>query len=170
MDIENIADVFNRIYKTNALIIKPAVAFEIARCQRDLHDIGAPALPSEYIEFLKVANGMAWNGFEFFGTYQVTVKKSGYKLIDIVAFNHKQRGYKAGMDQLLVLGRFDDDIYVYNAEISKYQALDSLTLIDIDTYDTFEELFISNVTAYIDYDDDEDMPSDDEDVSKDEGK
>ncbi len=169
MDTENIADIFDKIYETDALIVKPAGALEIARCQRDLHDISVPALPAEYIEFLKIANGVAWNGFEFFGTYQVTVKKSGYTLTDIVSFNDKQHQNKMGLKQMLLLGRFDDDIYVYNTEIAKYQALDSLTLTEIDTYDTFEDLFVTNVTAYIDYDDD-DLPPDDEDASKDEGE
>ncbi|MCR5323015.1 MAG: YrhA family protein [Lachnospiraceae bacterium] len=163
MDREAILNLLDEIYPTNALIIKPAGEFEINRCQEDLKGIEVPELPDGYIEFLtEIANGFAWNGFEFFGTYQVTVKKSGYKLIDIVQYNYKLKYRKEGLKNKLVLGRFDDDIYIYNTKTRKYQALDALTLIEIESYDSFEDMFIENVSAYI-YDDDEEDDEDYED-------
>ena len=67
-DSERIREIFDRIYETGALIIKPAEGKALARCQEDLHLIGVPQLPADVIEFLEIANGVAWNGFEFFGT------------------------------------------------------------------------------------------------------
>ena len=153
MDYETIADLFDVIYKTGALIIKGAVDEELTRCDRDLTSISAPKLPPEYIQFLKIANGMSWNGFEFFGTYQVTVKKTGYILQDIVTMNDKMRSRKFGFGDLLLLGRFDDDIYIYNPKTEQYQALDSLTLIEVESYDTFEDLIVGTVGVYADEDD-----------------
>lgn len=162
MEYEVITDLFNTIYETGALIIKPAVDYEIKRCVKDLASISAPALPSEYIQFLKVANGMSWNGFEFFGTYRVTVKKTGYVLQDIVSMNEKMRQRKFGFGNLLLLGRFDDDIYVYDPKTKQYQALDSLTLIEVESYDTFEDLIVGTVGVYADdVSDDEDEPDGD---------
>ena len=162
MEYKVIADLFNTIYETGALIIKPAVDYEIKRCVKDLASISAPALPSEYVQFLKIANGMSWNGFEFFGTYQVTVKKTGYMLQDIVSMNEKMRQRKFGFGNLLLLGRFDDDIYVYDPKTKQYQALDSLTLIEVESYDTFEDLIVGTVGVYADdVSDDEDEPDGD---------
>ena len=170
MDYDTIADIFDAIYETGALIIKPAVKEELDRCDEDLANVSAPKLPSEYTQFLKIANGMAWNGFEFFGTYQVTVKKSGYVLQDIVSMNARIRQRKFGFDNLLLLGRFDDDIYVYKPETDQYQALDSLTLIEVETYDTFEDLIVSTVGVYADdddYDDEDDFDESDSDETGD---
>ncbi|MCR5675762.1 MAG: YrhA family protein [Lachnospiraceae bacterium] len=168
--IRNTLDAVWNISETERpLIVKPAVGKELARMQQDLLELAGngvriPQVPADYLEFLEIANGFAWNGFEFFGTYQVTVKKSGYTLIDLVNFNGKMRQRKMGMDDLLVLGRFDDDIYVYNAGTKQYQTLDSLTLTEIDTWDGFDELFVASVTPYIDPDEDPDdeYPPDDE--------
>ncbi len=166
---EAIKDLFDRIYETDALIVKPALGWELARCQEDLHKIGAPELPADYIEFLEIANGISWNGFEFFGTYQVTVKKSGYTLNDIVSANTDWHGRKMGLKGLLVLGRFDDDLYVYHSGNHGYLAVDSLSLAPIDRFRSFSELFLNSVGPYADYEDDG-YPPDDEDASLEEGE
>ena len=173
-DSEGIKDLFDDTYETDALIVKPATDEELARCNDDLAAIskagtdyidsikpGAKTkktskirlvLPESYTEFLRIANGYAWNSFEFFGTYQVTVKKSGYVLPDIVTMNQKYHNDKMGLDDMIVLGRFDDDIYVYNFKESEYQALDAMTLGYIDSYEGFDDLFICNVSMYTDPD------------------
>ncbi|MCR5094081.1 MAG: YrhA family protein [Lachnospiraceae bacterium] len=172
MDAEVIRNVLNDLSTCagEPLIVKPAEGMELKRLQEDLQklaDLGVavPQAPADYLEFLEVANGLSWNGFEFFGTYQVTVKKSGYTLQDIVTMNDKMHERKMGLSNMLLLGRFDDDIYVYNANNGKYQALDSLTLTEIETCNTFDQLLILSLYPYVDDDDetDEDFEPDDED-------
>ena len=143
MEIETIADIFNEIIKTGAVIVEPATDIEIERCNRDLGDIGCPALPWEYAELLKVANGFAWNGFEFYGTYQVKEKSSGYVLRDIVSVNEKY-----DYDELLILGTFDEDYYVYDSNDGKYRALDRLTMMEVDCFESVEDLIRETVALY----------------------
>ena len=161
-------ELFNTIYETDALIIKPATDFEADRCDNDLKEVFSLSLPEDYKEFLKkIANGYAWNGFEFFGTYKVTVNKSGYVLQDILHMNDVYRNRKLGLSSLpmLLIGRFDDDIYIYNFAKKKYQSLDSLTLFEIDDYDSIEDLIMGTVAEYAydgeDYDEDENLTEDD---------
>ena len=165
-DVERIKDVFDRIYETDALIVKPAVGAELARCQEDLHSIGVPELPADVIEFLEIANGVAWNGFEFYGTYQVTVNKTGYTLRDIVSINQDWHERKMGLTDQLVLGTFDDDLYVYHSRMNCYRILDQMTLTQIDSCRDFAELFIGQVGSYCE--EEEEYPPDDEDASRDE--
>ena len=168
MNMIAVTELFNKIYETGALIIQPAKLFEIDRCNNDLKSIGVAPLPAEYIEFLReVANGLAWNGFEFFGTYKVTVKKSGFVLKDIVYFNQYYHESKYGLKDMIVLGRFDDDMYVYNTVDKVYQSLDRLTLMEIETYETFEDLLLLTVGEYAYYDDDDDYEEDDDDFEED---
>ena len=151
MDHELIDNILSSISETGALIVETADIDIISRAQADLKEDGVPVMPDDYIYFLKnIANGVSWNGFEFFGTYQVTVKSSGYVLRNIVYMNALYRQRKMGMGNLLLVGRFDDDIYVYDSASGQYQALDSLTLIEIDTYESFEDLFTSNILPFID--------------------
>ncbi|MCR5734152.1 MAG: YrhA family protein [Lachnospiraceae bacterium] len=170
MDTERITDIFDSIYETEALIVKPAKGEEIQRCNEDLAELGFGFIPPDYIEFLEVADGVAWNGFEFFGVFRVTVKKSGYVLPDLISMNQKIREDKFGMDNRLYLGRFDDDIYVYDRSEDMYLTLDNLTLTLIDSFETFEDMFVSSITPYIDYDEDDEYDYDDEDASLDEGE
>ena len=167
MDREKIEDIFDIVYETDALIVKAAEGKELSVCVEDLISIGMPALPADYIEFLETANGFAWNGFEFFGTYQVTVKKQGYVLRDIVSVNEEWHELKMGLEGKLVLGQFDDDIYIYDPEAGKYQELDNITLTEIDTYDSFDELFVGTVGLYTDFDDEEYSCDDEEDSFED---
>ncbi|MCR5688086.1 MAG: SMI1/KNR4 family protein [Lachnospiraceae bacterium] len=193
-DSENIKDIFDKTYETDALIVKPAADEEIERCNKDLDEISggtgedyiasikpgarksekeksaALSLPDDYTEFLKIANGYAWNGFQFFGTYQVTVKKSGYTLLDIVSVNQNYRERKFGLKDMIVLGDFDDDLYAYDFKSSKYLVMDQITLTPFDEYDSFDELFTCTVGAYAYYDDEwPDDEFDDDDIIEDDG-
>lgn len=194
-DPEKIKDIFDKTYETGSLIVKPATDEEIERCNKDLEEISGGAgedyiasikpgakkkegadssvtlsLPEDYAEFLKIANGYAWNGFEFFGTYQVTVKQSGYTLSDIVGVNQNYRERKFGLKNKIVLGEFDDDLYAYDFESSKYLVMDQVTLTPFDEYDSFDELFAGTVGAYAFYDDeDSDDEFEDEDIIEDDG-
>ena len=176
MDRDVIINVLNRMTTCpgDPLIVKPAGGMELRRLQEDLNKLKEqgleiPLAPTDYLEFLEIANGVSWNGFEFFGTYQVTEKKSGYTLPDIVTMNDKIYERKLGIAGRLLLGRFDDDIYVYNDEDASFQVLDSLTLTEIESYESFELLFAESLLPYMFYeslpsdDDDEEYPPDDED-------
>ena len=57
---------------------------------------------------------------------------------------------------MLVVGRFDDDLYVYDASERVFKSLDSLTLIEIERYEGFPDLFFSTVGEYSSDEDDPD--------------
>ena len=137
-------EVFKEIAKSDALIVEPATDFEIKRCQRDLGDIDCVRLPKEYEKFLKFANGFAWNGFEFYGTYEVREKATGYVLKDIVGYNERI----VIDDHILILGTFDEDYYVWDAKEKRYRSLDRLTRMDVDEYESFEDLVMETVGIY----------------------
>jgi hypothetical protein len=152
---EMLVDIFDATVKTDALVVDPAMEHEIHRCNRDLADIEAPPLPVEYMLMLGVANGYAWNGFEFYGTYEVKQKDSNYLLWDIVRINEK---YAWG-EHILILGKFDEEYYVYNTENQKYMAYDRLTQIENDTFDSLADMLGGTVCIYAfdSYEEDEDV-------------
>ena len=161
--MDTITDILKKTVNSDALIIEPVNDAELKKCDIDLSDIGLLPLPAGYVQFLKLANGYAWNGFEFFGTYTCTEKATGYTLSDIVGFNEQIREKKGYSDDILVLGRFDEDIYIYNYTEESYKAIDRLTSIEADEFDSFEDLILSTVGLYVDSDDGDGYDDYDED-------
>jgi hypothetical protein len=125
-----------------AMIPRPATDEDIALCQEDLAESGFPPLPADYVAFLQICNGAAFNGVELHGTDIVTDNETNFQLIDIVSFN-EDIPFLEEMEylKLLFFGRSDEDIFTYNPETQKYEARD-ITGFDIwDDYDTFEAFF-----------------------------
>ena len=107
-----------------AMIVRPASSKDLAMCQKDMAEIGLPAIPQGYIDFLRGVNGFAWNGIEFFSTDQVTDTETNYMLNDIVSANEDWTDYSDDFKGLVLLGRADDDLFVYNTANQKYEVLD----------------------------------------------
>ena len=145
-----LSDLFGKISDSDALIVEPAGDMEIERCNEDLLDIDLRGLPEEHALFFRTASGFAWNGFQFFGTWEVREKSSGYVLADIVGYNERIRERRDISDALLIVGTFDEDVYVYDYDRKRYYALDRLTWMHVDDYDSFQDLLLSTVGAYVD--------------------
>ena len=154
--MEAIQDILDKTAKSEALIARPADDTEIEKCDRDLREMGLLPLPEGYARFLKSANGYAWNGFEFFGTDRCKEDSSDYVLKNIVEFNEYIRERMGCSDDVLVLGRFDEDIYIYDYSESRYKAIDRLTSMDADEFEDFEDLLTSTVGLYAGEEDEDD--------------
>lgn len=119
-----------------AMVVRPASDEDIKECQEDLINNDLPFMPQDYTDFLKVCNGLAFNGMEIFGTDIVTNEEHYYQLIDIVSFNEDRQ-----VEDLLVFGRIDDDLYCYNSKTKKYEVRDLSSMDVWDEYVDFEDFF-----------------------------
>ncbi len=137
-----IEDILKQLSKDEgAMIVRPASSKDLAQCQKDMAEIGLPPVPHGYIDFLRDVNGFAWNGIEFFSTDQVTDPESGYTLNDIVTANEDFADYGDDLEGFVLLGRADDDLYVYNVANEKYEVLDFTGHDVMEDYDTFDAMF-----------------------------
>jgi len=142
--IDNIINILNE--DDSAMIPRPASEEDITRCQDDLTELALEPLPEGYINFLKKNNGFAWNGIEFYSTYQVTEADNphGYKLMDLVSMND-EFNERYELDEKVLLGRADEDYYTYNIETKKYEALELESREVWEEFDSFENLFFFTV-------------------------
>ena len=137
-----IADIIKKLEnEPAAMIVRPASSKDLAQCQKDMAEIEFPAIPQGYIDFLRAVNGFAFNGIEFFSTDQVTDPENDYTLLDIVSANEDFADYCSELSGYVLLGRADDDLYVYNVETKMYEVLDFTGHDTMEEYTTFDELF-----------------------------
>jgi hypothetical protein len=152
MKTDNLDDVLNRLtsFESGAMIVRPAANKDISLCNKNFAACGfRVTLPALYVDFLKQLNGFAWNGIEFFSTDQVTDLETGYMLNDIVSANEDFIAYNEGLEHCVLLGRADDDLYVYNTKNKKYEILDMTGRDIMEEYETFEALFAGVVAPRI---------------------
>ncbi len=124
-----------------AMIVRPASARDLALCQKDMARMDCPPIPQAYADFLCKLNGFAWNGIEFFSTDQVTDTETGYMLNDIVSANENFTTHNEGFEHCVLLGRADDDLYVYNTQNGRYGVMDMTGRDVMEDFANFEELF-----------------------------
>ena len=105
-----------------------------------LEDLDAPPLPHDYSAFLLQTNGFVWRGIEIFGTTGISIEsKHGV----VPALHEIQDSYAskfAEMQGRLLIGRSDEDIYVYDHPTEAYWILDRHGLEAVDTFQTFLDL------------------------------
>jgi FeS assembly protein IscX len=129
-----------------AMIPRPATEEDIAKCQEDLIGIGLEPPPQGYVDFLKINNGLAWNGIAFYSTYQITEadNSTSYRLMDLVSMNDDFND-RYELDEKVLLGNEDEEYYVYDIETKRYELLERESREAWQEFDTFEELFLYTV-------------------------
>jgi len=142
--IDEIIDVLDE--DQGAMIPRPATDDDIIQCQTDLVDLYLEPLPQGYIDFLMKCNGLAWNGIEFYSTYQVSEadNPSSFILMDLVTMNNDFNN-QYELDEKVLLGRADEEYYTYNIETQKYEILEFGSSEALEEYDTFAKLFRNTV-------------------------
>ncbi|MBN2752240.1 MAG: hypothetical protein JXQ84_05980 [Rhodospirillaceae bacterium] len=89
-----------------------------------LEDYDAPPLPEDFAAFLEQANGFIWNGIEIFGSDHIVLERDRSVVPALTEINES---YHTDFDQMqgrLVIGRSEDDLYVYDEEETLYLILD----------------------------------------------
>jgi len=127
-----------------AMIPRPASNKDISLCIEDLSTLELETLPDDYVRFLRLCNGFAWNGIEFYGSDRVTDIETNFTLMDIVSITDNMVDIYE-MYECLFLGQSDEDIFCFNSESQKYEILDRTGLDVMESFDSFEELFVDTV-------------------------
>ncbi len=112
----------------------------LARIAEALEDLDAPALPGDFAQFLAEANGFVWNGIEIFGSERIVLERDHSLVPALAEINDS---YHAKFDQMrcrLVIGRAEDDLYVFDDSADAYLILDRRGFEEVARFATFAEL------------------------------
>lgn len=117
----------NKLYKMSAFLFPAAKEDELKFLQESLKKQSMPALPNEYISFLKLSDGMTWNGLRFFGAKPYKRDEQGYTFPSLLEINtdywQRDRGF-----QLLIIGEADEQLIVYSKNAKMYQLINKMDL------------------------------------------
>ena len=89
-------------------------------------------VPSEYISFIKEANGVKYNGASIYG-----VRTKKLDSFDDVVFNNLE--CNDDLDKLLLLGDNEYDYLFYNKEIKEYQIVDKMDMEMLESYSELDD-------------------------------
>lgn len=82
-------------------------------------------LPGEYINILKVVNGIEFNGFIFYGIDEVVLREIPNQKVNGLIENNKIWYENEWQHQYIFLGESNISWYVYNIDMKKYYELDN---------------------------------------------
>jgi hypothetical protein len=132
----------------------PANNYRIKACNRALQRAGLPELPAGYANFLRTANGFAFNTVELRGTERLLFPESDYVMPDIIDLNEELHAEYDDYEYfngkaLLWFGRDNDDYYAYNTENGMYETHNHEMINEVwEEYDSFEEFFVEVCGKY----------------------
>ena len=123
----------------------------IKRCNAELKSAKYPELPADYTEFLLCMDGFAFNSVQLFGDAIIRFPDENFVLADILQENERMKSvYGKAFKNRLIIGRDNDDYYIWHPERQKYEVHSHECFGDIyDEWDTFEELFVNNCGKYL---------------------
>lgn len=117
----------------------PASESELKAVVNDAKRILGVDLPDDYLQFLRLANGLNWNGVFMYGSKSSQIVGTTYTLQGIVEANEIWRDYE-GHKKYIFFG--DSDMSLYGQELitREYKELDRSSNSLIQTYKDFDEM------------------------------
>lgn len=119
----------------------PCEEGKIEQLEREALAKLSTALPDEYIEFLKITNGLDWNGLLIYACETTPI--SGYTDRFIPGFletNLRTRKECEPCRDFLFFGDSGIDAYAYKISSSEYQILDRSSMELTETFSSFDDL------------------------------
>jgi hypothetical protein len=147
MDQKDIKDIVNNLRRDtiSALVGLPASVKQVKSLFNEFQDILQNNQPTDYINFLsESANGFSFNARVFCGIAPLHDPDVDYTIPDIKSY-HQRNNDMPGLENKLLIGHADEDVYCFNALENTYEVLDRIDGMVYESFDTFEELFIAEV-------------------------
>jgi len=118
----------------------PATPSEIKVFVEKVRSLYSVELPIEYLQFLKIANGLEFNGLIIYGTKNSELDPGGSPL-DLIEMNEVMRdSLRANILDVIVAGEDSTGVIVFDNTAKKFQYRDRVGIDRIESYSSFEEM------------------------------
>lgn len=122
------------------IVFPPATAEAIITVNAFMNSHNLALVPEEYQHFLKLGDGMSFDGIEFFGTQPQQRLEKKYIFPDLIQMAKPYIKYEY-FYRKLVIGRLSETIILYDAVQNIYALIDRVNLRTHLELHSFEELF-----------------------------
>lgn len=129
--------------KNGCVTFEPASDEDIEHVEAELTTRGFANIPSDYKVFLKLTNGLTYNGIEFFGTSPHYRPEKDYTFPDIISESKQYINYDF-FTQKIIIGRISENILLYDKKNDYYGIVDRTNLrsrIEVETFLEFIKIF-----------------------------
>ncbi len=106
-------------------------------------------IPDDYLAFLREQNGFNWNGLVMYATKPSLI--AGYDdriLKGLVETNLARRAVEE-LKQYLIVGDTGDEEYSFSPKTKQYVLLDSVSLDELSSFSSFEEMMSSAIARLL---------------------
>ena len=131
----------DNLYKANARVFKPVSETDLRALRMKMAKEKMPALPSDYLQFLTLTDGLMYNGLRFFGVKDHEREMLSYTYPSLFTLNQDfyQRNRRK---DFLIIGEKDEDLLVYLPKQKMYQLVDKMDLVgDLNLPRFFDVMF-----------------------------
>ena len=130
--------------KDNAVTFAPADDKSIRFAMSMLSSHKFASIPTGVIEFLKMTDGLIWNGMELYGSRAVEREDLGYSFPGLLEanLNFLNSEYLHGK---LILGKATEEMFIYFGKEHKFLVIDRINFEVNAVYTTFAEMIYDYV-------------------------
>lgn len=147
---DTLNEVVSEMAEFNRIPLAPASNIEIQTLHAKLSKLGnVKSLPDTYIEFLKIMNGLNWNGLFIYSSKTMSITGTDVKLSDIVEANEIWRDYEPH-EQYLFFGDGNISLYCQDLNTGEFKEFDRSSDTFIQVYDNFESMLTDALKSSLD--------------------
>ena len=118
--------ILNNMYQSYAMVFPAASLMEIQRTSIALVKQGFVQIPTDYIQFLGITDGLTWNGLEFFSIHEHERKDCVFPGLQLLAYQSTQK-INSLFPKSLILGFAPEQFILYEAPKKEYVIIDRYT-------------------------------------------
>jgi len=121
-----IQSIVNTLYQNYAQVFAPAEIMDIQRTSITLVKKGWIQIPADYIQFLRLTDGLSWNGLELFAIKEHDRRDSVFGQPTLLNYQ-TENSLKTIFPKALILGRSTEELIIYRGDLKEYHILDRYT-------------------------------------------
>ncbi len=119
--------ILNKLYQNYAQIFTPADMMTIQRMSISFVKSGWIQIPSDYVQFLTLSDGLCWNGIELFGICEHERRDTVF-LHPTLKEKQEDKIFQKVFFKTLLVGRGPEELILYSNETHSYHIVDRDTL------------------------------------------
>ena len=137
-----LAELLKQVKEIGGAFIAPALTTPKAKALEKKK----PALPLEYVQWLKTADGLYWGGLEFFGSQMR--KKNGLHITDIFIQNELYQAL-SGAKNTIILGKNEEELFIYDTKSKRYEIRAEFSNEEIKSFPNLQDMITYLLTEQI---------------------